>query len=389
MSDTADKTIDELLAEAPTASALSFGEPKADVANVKTSEKKVETEDLSKTLTPAEMETVKKFEDSINIADTNGILTYGAATQNKMSQFSQATLDKVRTKDLGEVGDMLSGLVGQLKDFSTPEEQKKGIFGLFHKAQDKTESLKLKYDKVEVTVDNVSNQLEKHQMQLMKDANLMDKMYELNLQYFKELTMYIVAGKEKLEHERSTALVELQNQAAKSGLPEDAQKAKDFAAQCDRFEKKLYDLELTRTIAMQQAPQIRMIQSSDITMAEKIQSTIVNTIPLWKNQMVISLGIEHATQASKAEREVNDMTNQLLKSNADRLKTATVETAKEAERGIVDIETLKHTNEQLISAMDEIITIQKDGKQKRQEAESELNQIENELKQKLLEASKS
>ncbi len=283
---------------------------------------------------------------------------------------------------------MLTNLVTELKNFDVDEEEK-GLRGFFRRQQNKAEALRAKYAKVESNIDTVTQELEKHQVQLMKDADMMDRMYELNLSYFKELTMYIVAGKEKLKTERETTLADLQNKAQKSGLPEDAQKAKDFAAQCDRFEKKLYDLELTRTIAMQQAPQIRMVQTSDITMAEKIQSTIVNTIPLWKNQMVIAIGLEHSTQASKAEREVNDMTNDLLRKNADALKTATVAAAKESERGIVDIETLKHTNESLISAMDEILTIQKDGRQKRQEAEGELSQIEDELRKKLLEAARS
>ena len=389
----ADNEFQDTLGEVPAAPTLSFGETAAEQAQEQPKEapkapEMPKEEDLSETLTPEELSQVREFEKSIDLSNTNGILNYGAGTQKKMADFSQKTLNDVRNKDMGEVGDMLTDLVTQLKDFDVDEEEK-GLLGIFHKTQNKAEALKARYSKVETNVDTVASELEKHQVQLMKDADMMDRMYKLNLSYFKELTMYIVAGKEKLQHERETTLVELQNKAAKSGLPEDAQAAKDFAAQCDRFEKKLYDLELTRTIAMQQAPQIRMVQTSDITMAEKIQSTIVNTIPLWKNQMVIAIGLEHSTQAAKAEREVNDMTNMLLKKNADNLKVATVAAAKESERGIVDIETLKHTNETLISAMDEIINVQKEGKQKRQEAEGELSQIEDELKKKLLEAAKS
>lgn len=382
---------DQMMEQAPAAPSLSFGDaPKEEQAAAEPAKKPEmpKQEDLAKTLTEEELKQVRAFEKSIDLSNTNGILNYGAGTQKKMADFSQKTLDDVRTKDMGEVGDMLTGLVTQLKDFDVDEEEK-GLRGFFHRQQNKAEALRAKYAKVESNVDTVTAELEKHQVQLMKDADMMDRMYALNLSYFKELTMYIVAGREKLKTERETTLVDLQNRAQKSGLPEDAQKAKDFAAQCDRFEKKLYDLELTRTIAMQQAPQIRMVQTSDITMAEKIQSTIVNTIPLWKNQMVIAIGLTHSAQASKAEREVNDMTNDLLRKNADALKTATVAAAKESERGIVDIETLKHTNESLISAMDEILTIQKDGKQKRQEAEGELSQIEDELKKKLLEAARS
>jgi len=315
-------------------------------------------------------------------------MNYGVGTQKKLADFSEKAIDNVKTKDMGEVGDMITDLVTQLKNFDV-EEEEKGLKALFKKSANKIESLKAKYSKVETNVQTISNELEKHQVTLMKDVELLDRMYDLNLNYFKELTMYILAGKKKLEEERNTTLVELQKKAAESGLPEDAEKAKDFANKCDRFEKKIYDLELTRTIAMQTGPQIRMVQSSDTVMAEKIQSTIVNTIPLWKNQMVIAIGIEHATQAAQAEREVNDMTNKLLRKNADALKTATIESAKEAERGIVDIETLKHTNESLISTLDEVLKIQTEGKTKRREAEAELAQIENQLKDKLLEAAKN
>jgi len=382
----------EEMQKVPTAPSLSFGDTLSGETEQAVEQavkpEMPKQEDLAETLTKDELGQVREFEKSIDLANTNGIMNYGAGTQKKMADFSQKTLDEVQTKDMGEVGDMLSGLVNQLKNFDT-EEDEKGILGFFRKQQNKAEALKTKYAKVESNVDEVTKQLEQHQVKLMKDADRMDRMYELNLSYFKELTMYIVAGKEKLKTERETTLVDLQNKAQQSGLPEDAQKAKDFAAQCDRFEKKLYDLELTRTIAMQQAPQLRMVQTADITMAEKIQSTIVNTIPLWKNQMVIAMGLEHASQAAAAEQKVNEMTNQLLMKNADTLKLATVTAAKESERGIVDIETLKHTNETLISAMDEILTVQKDGKEKRKEAEAELSQIEDELKKKLLEAAKN
>ena len=282
---------------------------------------------------------------------------------------------------------MISGLVTELKNFDVDQDEK-GFMGFFKKKGNQIQELKTKYTNVEKNVNEIANELEKHQVILLKDVELLDRMYELNLNYYKELSMYILAGKKRLKEVRETDLVALQKKAEESGLPEDAQAAKDFAAQCDRFEKKLYDLQLTRTVAMQTGPQIRMIQASDQMMAEKIQSTIVNTIPLWKNQMVIAIGIEHSTQAAKAEREVNDMTNALLRKNAEKLKVATVESAKESERGIVDIETLKHTNEMLISTMDEVIAIQTEGKQKRAAAEKDLADIESQLRQKLLQASK-
>ena len=293
----------------------------------------------------------------------------------------------MKTKDMGEVGDMISGLVTQLKNFDVDEEEK-GFKGFFKKKGNQIQELRTKYTNVEKNVNAIADELEKHQVILLKDVELLDRMYDLNLNYYKELSMYILAGKKRLKEVRENDLAALQKKAEESGLPEDAQAAKDFAAQCDRFEKKLYDLQLTRTVAMQTGPQIRMIQSSDQMMAEKIQSTIVNTIPLWKNQMVIAIGIEHSTQAAKAEREVNDMTNALLKKNAEKLKVATVQSAKESERGIVDIETLKHTNEMLISTMDEVIAIQTEGKQKRAAAEKDLADIESQLRQKLLQASK-
>ena len=339
-------------------------------------------------LTPEELRQVEEFAKKIDVTNSKAVMTYGVGTQKKMADFSEKTLESVKTKDMGEVGDMVSGLVTQLKNFDT-DENEKGIKGFFKKKGNQMQELKTKYNNVEKNVTAISNELEKHQVTLLKDVELLDRMYELNLTYFKELSMYILAGKKKLKEVRETELPALQKKAAESGLPEDAQAAKDLADQCDRFEKKLHDLQLTRAVAMQTGPQIRMIQASNQIMAEKIQSTIVNTIPLWKNQMVIAIGIEHATQAARAEREVNDMTNALLRKNADKLKQATVESAKEAERGVVDIETLKHTNEMLISTMDEVLAIQQEGKQKRAAAEKDLAQIEAQLRQKLLQASRS
>ena len=343
------------------------------------------TKQAEQELTPQEMEQVDAFVKQIDLTNSQAIMNYGVGTQKKMAEFSEKAIDNVRTKDMGEVGDMISTLVTQLKDFDVEEEQK-GLRALFKKSANRVTALKAKYSKVETNVVTITDELEKHQIQLMKDVDILDRMYALNLNYYKELTMYIIAGKKKLELLRNSELVRLQQKARLSGLPEDAQAVKDMAAQCDRFEKKIYDLELTRTIAMQTGPQIRMVQSSDTMMAEKIQSTIVNTIPLWKNQMVIAIGIEHSAQAAKAEREVNDMTNALLRKNADALKTATVASARESERGIVDMETLKHTNEALISTLDEVMNIQKEGKQKRREADQELQGIETQLREKLLQA---
>ena len=373
---------------APAAPTLEFGAAQAQEAPVaQEKEQSKGNVAMEAQLSPEELKQVEDFSKQIDIANTTGIMNYGVGTQKKLADFSEKAIDNVRTKDMGEVGDMITTLVTELKNFDIDEDEK-GIKALFKKGTNKLETLKIKYNKAEVNVQTISNELEKHQVTLLKDVEVLDKMYDLNLNYYKELTMYILAGKKKLEEERNTTLVELQQKAERSGLPEDAEAAKDFANKCDRFEKKIYDLELTRTIAMQTGPQIRMVQSSDTMMAEKIQSTIVNTIPLWKNQMVIAMGIEHATQAAQAEREVNDMTNKLLRKNADALKVATIESAKEAERGIVDIETLKHTNESLISTLDEVLKIQTEGKQKRHEAEAELAQIENQLKDKLLEAAK-
>ena len=346
-------------------------------------------EEARKLLTPEELSQVDAFADKIDLSDSAAIMNYGASTQKKLADFSQSALDNVRAKDMGETGEMMTQLITQLRNFDVDNEEKKGLFGLFKKADNSLAAMKAKYSKVETNVTTISNELEKHQVMLLKDIDVLDRMYELNLNYFRELTMYILAGKKKLQAVRENDLPELQKKAEESGLAEDAQAARDLSAQCDRFEKKLYDLELTRTVSMQTAPQIRMVQTSDTVMAEKIQSTIVNTIPLWKNQMVISLGVEHAAQAARAEREVNDMTNELLKKNADALKTATVAAAKESERGIIDIETLRHTNETLISAMDEVIAVQKEGKQKRLAAENELAQIEDQLKNKLLEAARN
>ncbi|MBR4357467.1 MAG: toxic anion resistance protein [Butyrivibrio sp.] len=375
---------------APAAPTLSFGaeEPKAAVEEPKEKVKDNGNIAMEAQLSAEELKQVEEFSKQIDISNSSGIMNYGVGTQKKLADFSEKALDNVKTKDMGEVGGMITDLVTQLKDFEIAEDEK-GLKALFKRSANKFEAIKAKYSKVETNVQTISNELEKHQVTLMKDVEILDRMYELNLNYFKEISMYILAGKKKLEEERNTTLVDLQKKAAESGLPEDAEKAKDFANLCDRFEKKIYDLELTRTIAMQTGPQIRMVQSSNTVMAEKIQSTIVNTIPLWKNQMVIAIGIEHSTQAAKAEREVNDMTNKLLKKNADALKVATIESAKEAERGIVDIETLKHTNESLISTLDEVLKIQTEGKEKRREAEAELAQIENQLKDKLLQAVKN
>lgn len=334
-------------------------------------------------LTETEKKQVEDFADQIDLTNSNVILQYGAGAQKKMADFSESALDNVRTKDLGEVGDLLTGVVVELKSFDI-EEEEKGLFGFLKKTSNRVTAMKAKYDRAEVNVNKISSVLEGHQRQLMKDVAVLDKMYELNKTYFKELTMYIMAGKKKLNKVRNQDLAELTKKASQSGLPEDAQAVRDLDSLCNRFEKKLHDLELTRQISLQTAPQIRLVQSNDTQMVEKIQSTIVNTIPLWKSQMVLALGVAHSTQAAKAQREVTDMTNQLLRKNADTLKMATVETAKEAERGIVDIETLKATNESLISTLDEVMRIQKEGREKRMAAEIEMQKMEGELKSKLL-----
>ena len=340
--------------------------------------------DLS-ALTPAEQKVVTDFAEKIDLTNTGLVLQYGAAAQKNIADFSGATLNSVRTKDMGELGDMVTSLVAELKGFSPAEEEKKGLRGVFKKASTNLQTLRTRYDKAEANVDKIAGELENHQVILLKDIALLDQMYDKNLDYFKQLTMYILAGEKKLAEERATTLKDLYDKANASGLPEDAQKANDYAAMCDRFEKKLFDLKLTRQISIQMGPQIRMIQNNDTLMTEKIQTSLVNTIPLWKSQMVLALGITHSKQAMEAQRAVTDMTNELLKKNADMLKVATVETAKESERGIVDIETLQHTNQQLISTLDEVVQIQADGRQKRADAEVELRRIEGELKQKLLE----
>ena len=334
-------------------------------------------------LSPEERQMVSEFAEQINLDDSNAILQYGAGTQKKMADFSESALEKVKSKDLGEVGELLSDVVVELKGFDANEE--KGLFGFFRKGKNKVEALKARYNKVEANVEDICRVLEGHQVQLMKDIAVLDKMYEANMTYFKELTMYILAGKKRLADIRSGQLAQLVQRAQMSGLPEDAQSAKDLESKCDRFEKKLYDLELTRTISIQTAPQIRMVQGNNTMMVEKIQSTLVNTVPLWKSQMVLALGVAHSNDAVKAQREVSDMTNELLKKNAETLKMATVETARETERGIVDMETLQHTNQTLISTLDEVMQIQQDGRQKCAEAEVELRKMENELKVKLLE----
>nr|WP_294495138.1 toxic anion resistance protein [uncultured Mediterraneibacter sp.] len=334
-------------------------------------------------LTEEERRTVDAFARQIDLTNSAMVLQYGAGTQKKMADFSESALENVRSKDLGEVGELLSGVVKELKGFDREEE--KGFLGIFKKASNKIESMKAKYAKAETNVNEIVKVLEKHQVQLMKDTALLDKMYELNLTYFKELSMYILAGKKKLEEVKNTKLKELLDRAKISGLAEDAQAAKDLDAMCSRFEKKIHDLELTRMISIQTAPQIRLVQNNDTLMVEKIQSTIVNTIPLWKSQMVLALGVEHSAQAAAAQREVTDMTNELLKKNAEKLKMATIDTARESERGIVDMETLKATNESLISTLDEVMNIQREGRQKRMEAEEGLRNMEQELKAKLLE----
>ena len=335
-------------------------------------------------LTAEEKKMVEDFSQKIDLHNSQAILQYGAGTQKKMADFSENALKNVRTKDMGEVGDMLSGLVVELKSFEITEEDK-GILGLFKKSANKVTGLKAKYDKTETNVNNVCQALEKHQVTLMKDIALLDKMYDANLSYFKELSMYIIAGKQKLEEVRNGELAEAKAKAQASNLPEDAQAAKDLEDKCDRFEKKIHDLELTRMIAIQTAPQIRLIQNNDTSMVEKIQTTIVNTIPLWKSQMVLALGIAHSTEAAQAQKQVTDLTNELLRKNAETLHMATVETAKASERGIVDIETLQKTNADLIQTLDDVMRIQKEGREKRQAAELEMRKMEDELKKKLLE----
>ena len=356
------------------------------VTEIATTEKAVPEVFDESSLTEEERNMVAEFSDKIEIGNAGMILQYGAGAQKKIADFSENALNSVKTKDMGEIGEMLSDIVVELKGFDV-EEQKSG-FRLFKKLSNKVNTLKVKYDKAEANINKICEVLENHQVVLLKDIAMLDKMYEMNKSYFKELSMYIIAGKKKLNQVLQEDLPALQKRAAETGLPEDAQAANDMTAMCDRFEKKLYDLELTRTVSIQMAPQIRLVQNNDTLMTEKIQSTLVNTIPLWKSQMLLALGVAHSQQAVEAQRQISDKTNELLRKNAETLKMATVETAKEAERGVVDIETLRATNESLITTLGEVMNIQQEGRQRRQEAEVELQKIEEELKQKLLEIRK-
>lgn len=358
-------------------------EPKAEVT-VQPEAEAVKKEMEQTVLSPEEQQMVDSFAKKIDIENTNQILQYGAGTQKKMADFSDAALENVRTQDLGEVGDLITQVVGELRDFDAAEEEK-GFLGFFKKQGNKIENMKNRYAKAEVNVQKITTSLQDHQMRLMKDSAVLEKMYAQNLNYYKELTMYILAGKQKLQEVREGKLKDLEARAAASGLPEDAQEAKDLDSKCNRFEKKLHDLELTRTISLQTAPQIRLVQNNDTLMVEKIQTTIVNTIPLWKSQMVLALGIAHSTEAAQAQRQVTDLTNELLKKNAEALHLASTETAKESERGIVDIETLKQTNQELIATLDDVMNIQKEGRAKRAQAELEMRKMEEDLKNKLLE----
>lgn len=364
--------------ETPTLTLDPFQEAPQVVTEVKKEEPMAEENVLS----DEEKQIVAKFAEQIDLTNSQMILQYGAGTQKKMADFSETALENVKTKDMGEIGELLSGVVHELKDFD--EEEEKGFLGFFKKGANKIAAMKTKYAKAETNINQICKVLENHQVQLLKDVAILDKMYELNLTYFKELTMYIMAGKKKLEEVRNTTLASLLQKAQQSGLAEDAQAARDLESMCTRFEKKIHDLELTRQISLQTAPQIRLVQSNDTMMVEKIQSTVVNTIPLWKSQMVLALGVEHSAQAAEAQREVTDMTNTLLKKNAEKLKMATLDTARESERGIVDMETLKATNESLISTLDEVMHIQQEGREKRRAAEAEMLKLENDLKQKLL-----
>lgn len=378
--------LDEMLKETPTLTFDPFPEEKKETIIMEEKKEPPIIEEIP--LTQEEKKMVEQFAQQIDIANSNQVLQYGAGAQKKMANFSETALDHVKSKDLGEIGQMLSSVVTELKNFEIEDEEKGGLLGFFKKTSNRITNMKAKYAKAETNVTEICNILEKHQIQLLKDVAVLDQLYELNKTYYKELTMYILAGKQKLAIAQNEELPALIQKANQTGRPEDAQAVNDLTALCNRFEKKLHDLELTRMISVQMAPQIRLLQNNDTTMSEKIQSTIVNTIPLWKSQMVIALGIAHSQQAIQAQREVTDMTNMLLKKNADALKMATVETAKESERGIVDIETLKHTNESLISTLDEVLNIQIEGRQKRAEAEVELMKIENELKAKLLQYAK-
>ena len=381
--------LDEMLKEAPVLTFDAFPEAEQDTAvapareTVPVPEKE---EALEIELTPEEQKMVEDFAARIDLSNTRMVLQYGAGCQKKIADFSDTALSSVRTKDMGQVGEMLTQVVAQLREFEEDEDTK-GFLGFFKKNTNKLANMKAKYDKAEVNVNRISEILEQHQVTLMKDVTMLDKMYELNLNYFKELSMYILAGKQKLKKAADEELPALVAKAERSGLPEDTQAARDFSEMCNRFEKKIHDLELTRTVSLQMAPQIRLIQNNDIVMSDKIQSTLVNTIPLWKSQMVIAIGLNHSTDAARAQREVSDMTNELLKKNAETLKIATVETARESERGIVDIETLQATNQTLISTLDEVMKIQKEGREKRSQAEVQLQKIEQEMRDKLLEMS--
>ena len=369
---------------APAAPTLTL-DPAADEKVIAESKKATPMQVEDTPLSPEEQKMVNDFAEKIDITNSQMVLQYGAASQKKLSDFSETALSRVKTKDMGETGELITNLISELQGFDATTEQPKGIFGFFKKTSNSIEQLKTRYDSADKNVERIKAQLEDHQVTLMKDITMLDKMYELNLVYFKELTMYILAGKKKLAEVRANDLKAAQEKAQRTQLPEDAQAARDLADLCDRFEKKLYDLELTRNVSIQMGPQIRLIQSNDTMMAEKIQTTIVNTIPLWKNQMVLALGIAHSQQAMQAERAVTDATNELLKKNAATLKQGTIEIAKESERGIVDIETLQQTNKQLIETLDELNKIRADGKAKRANAEQELGRIEGELRQKMLE----
>ncbi len=370
---------------APAAPTLTL-DPAADEKVIAESKKATPVQVEDTPLSPEEQKMVNDFAEKIDITNSQMVLQYGAASQKKLSDFSETALSRVKTKDMGETGELITSLISELQGFdATTEQPPKGIFGFFKKTSNSIEQLKTRYDSADKNVERIKAQLEDHQVTLMKDITMLDKMYELNLVYFKELTMYILAGKKKLAEVRANDLKAAQEKAQRTQLPEDAQAARDLADLCDRFEKKLYDLELTRNVSIQMGPQIRLIQSNDTMMAEKIQTTIVNTIPLWKNQMVLALGIAHSQQAMQAERAVTDATNELLRKNAATLKQGTIEIAKESERGIVDIETLQQTNKQLIETLDELNKIRADGKVKRANAEQELGRIEGELRQKMLE----
>ena len=369
---------------APAAPTLTL-DPAADEKVIAESKKATPVQVEDTPLSPEEQKMVNDFAEKIDITNSQMVLQYGAASQKKLSDFSETALSRVKTKDMGETGELITSLISELQGFDATTEQPKGIFGFFKKTSNSIEQLKTRYDSADKNVERIKAQLEDHQVTLMKDITMLDKMYELNLVYFKELTMYILAGKKKLAEVRANDLKAAQEKAQRTQLPEDAQAARDLADLCDRFEKKLYDLELTRNVAIQMAPQIRLLQNNNQVLAEKIQSTIVNTIPLWKSQMVLALGLQHSQSAMEAQRSVTDLTNDLLRANAEKLRMGSVEIAKESERGIIDIETLTETNQKLIQTMDEVLEIQKTGRQKRKDAEKELVNIENQLRKKMLE----